>query len=60
MARSCKGCHKGHKREVRKRKARRLLALLLDGSIKLVRKMMSRGLELKATAVSEAVYLKKA
>jgi len=52
MARSYEGGHRSHKRRVRKRKTRRLLDLLLDGSIEPVRKTMSRGLELKATAVS--------
>ena len=60
MARSYEGSHRSHKRRVRKRETRRLLALLLDGSIKPVRKTTSRGLELNATAVSEAVYLEKA
>jgi len=60
MARSYEGGHRGRKRRVRKRENRRLLALLLDVSIKPVRKTTSRGLELKAMPVSEVVYLEKA
>ena len=44
----------------RKRKnVERLLDLLLDDSIKPVRKTISRRIELKAMPVSEAVYLEK-